>query len=184
MGLSGKKELSEIEAAGQFVLWVCESVKQQWPKISNEINTMFKEIGIEDALSEENLDAFEFILAVTAIQVQALPNLLPSDQALRIREIIIQCISSPDLGSYPRETIEEYQSAWDQSPQQGNRPWDGIASVLYDKLDFRSNVKLGSTNIKNPFVLMALGEKVLKFGGPYWKTVTEKCELVMMNDEL
>lgn len=175
MGLFGRKKLSEIEAAGQFVLMVTKGVQQHWPKIAKELKGMFQ---TEESFSDDQNAGFEFVLAVIATQIQALPNLLPPDQASRIREYVMQCISSPELGSYPRETIQEYQSAFDQSLQQGEPPFYGIASVLFDKLECRGTVELGGAKLKDPLVLMALSEKVVTFGGPWWKALTQEYKLV------
>jgi len=131
MGLFGKEKLREIEAAGQFVMMVTKGVQQHWPVLANELKGMFQ---TENSMSDDKYDSFEFVLAVIACQIQALPNLLSADQASRIRENVMQCISSPDLGEYPREAVQEYQNAWDQSLQQSEPPFFGIASVLFDKL--------------------------------------------------
>ena len=177
MGLFGKKKLSEIQSAGQFVLMVTKNVQHNWPEIAKDLNSILM-LHAENTISDDHLAGFEFALAVIATQLQALPNLLPSDQANRIRDHVMQCISSPDLGSYPREVIQEYQNAWDQSIQEGEPPFYGIASVLFDKLECRSVVKLGGSSFNDPLLLDALSEKVVTFGGPWWKTVTQKYKLV------
>lgn len=132
----------------------------------------------EEFLADQQYAGFEFMLAVIACQTQALPNLLPTDQAQRIRKHIMQCLSSPELGNYPSETIHEYQIAWDRSLQQGEPPYFGIAAILFDKLECKSTVKLGDASFKSPLLLMALSEKIVTFGGPWWKTVTKKYRLV------
>lgn len=171
----GKAKLSEIEATGQFVLMVTKGVQQRWPEIADDLKGMFQP---EDSISDNRQASYEFVLAVIATQIQALPNLLPADQASRIRECVMRCISSPDLGAYPREAIQEYQNAWDQALQQAEPPFYGIASVLFDKLGCRGTVELGGTRFKDPLLLMALSEKVVTFGGPWWKTVTQTYKLV------
>jgi len=85
MGLFGKKSLTEIEVAGQFVLAVAEGVHQQWPEIVNELK---RTLQPEDPISDDRYAGFEFSLAVIAVEIQALPDLLPSDQASRIREFV------------------------------------------------------------------------------------------------
>lgn len=175
MGLFGEKKLTEIEAAGQFVLMVTKGFQQQWPQIVKEIKGIFQ---AEDAILNDEYASFEFVLAVIACQIQALPNLLSADQASRIREYVMQCLSSPELGDYPREALQDYQSAWDQSLQQSEPPFYGITSVLYDKLECRGSVELGDAKFKSPLLIMALSEKVVTFGGPWWKTVTQQYKLV------
>lgn len=83
MGLFGKKKLSEIEAAGQFVLMVTKGVQQHWPGIDSELKAMFLS---GDSISDDQYASFEFVLAVIATQIQALPNLLAADQASHVRE--------------------------------------------------------------------------------------------------
>ena len=173
MVLFGKKKLSEIEVAGQFVLMVFKGVQQQWPKIANDLKSMFQE---ENFLTDNQYDSYEFALAVIATQIQALPNLLPSEQANRIREYIMQGISSPDLEGYPREAIQEYQNAWDQSIQQVEPPYS-ISSILFDKLECQSTIEVGGEKFKNPVLLMALFEKIVTFGGPWWKNIIKEYEL-------
>jgi hypothetical protein len=90
----------------------------------------------------------------------------------------MRCISSPEHGTYPREAIREYQDAWHQSLEQGEPPFYGIASVLFDKLECKSTVELSNTRFKDPLLLMALSEKVVTFGGPWWKTITQEYKLV------
>jgi hypothetical protein len=175
MGLFGKKKLSEMEAACQFVLMVMKGVQHHWPEIANELKGMFQ---AEPSILDDRYAIFEFSLAVVATQIQALPNLLPLDQANRIREYVLKCISSPELGEYPREAIQEYQNAWDQSLKKAEPPFYGIASVLFDKLGYQSTVKLAGGKFKDPLLLMALSEKVVTFGGPWWKNVIQEYKLV------
>ena len=117
MGLFGKEKLSEVEVAGQFVISIMKPIQQEWPKVAAELTRMLQ---LKQPISTDQYAAFEFAIAVIALQIQALPNLLPPAQAGRIREHVMQCISSPDLGSYPREAIDAYQSAWNQCLQQGD----------------------------------------------------------------
>ena len=175
MGLHGEKKLSEFEAAVMFGLMITKGVKQHWPEIASELKAMLQ---AEDSISDDQYACFEFALAVIATQIQALPNLVPADQASRLREYVVQCISSPELGVYPREAMQEYQNAWDQAVEQVEPPFSGIASVLYDKLECRSTVEFGEARFKSPLLLVALSEKVVTFGGPLWKTITQEYKLV------
>lgn len=175
MELFGKKRLSELEAAGQFVIAITKGVQEQWPSVAAELNEIFQS---DNSIPKDEYAGFEFALAVLSTQIQALNNLLPKDQADRIREYILQCISSPELGTYPRDTIAEYQNAWDESLSQGEPPFFGIASVLFDKLECKDTVELGKEKFKSPLLLMGLSEKVTMFGGPWWKNVIQKYKLV------
>jgi len=175
MGLFCKEKLSEVEAAGQFVISIVKPIQQEWSKVAVELTRMLE---LQEPVSTDQSAAFEFALAVIALQIQALPNLLSPAQAGRIREYVMQCISSADLGSYPREAIDAYQSAWNQCLQQGERPFDGIASVLFDKLGCQSSVEVGKAKFKDPLLIMALSEKVITFGGAWWKNAIQRYKLV------
>jgi hypothetical protein len=166
MEFVNKEKLSELQAAGQFVVSIVKPIQHEWSNIAADITSMLQ---LKQPISTDPYAGFEFALAVLAVEIQALPNLLPTEQAIRIREHVLRCISSPDLGNYPRDAICEYQSAWDQSIQQGEPPFHGIASVLYDKLECQSIVEFGHTKLKDPLLLMALSEKVIKIGGGWWK---------------
>ena len=80
-------------------------------------------------------------------------------------------ISAPELGTYPRDTIEEYQRAWDEALAAEELPFDGVASLLYDKLGCSGSVSIGDAKFKNPIPLMALGEAAVTFGGHWWKNL-------------
>jgi hypothetical protein len=169
MGLFGKEKLSEVEAAGQFVISMVKPIQKEWSGIAAELTQMLQ---LKQPISTDRYAAFEFALAVIALEIQALPNLLPATQAGRIREHVLGCISSPDLGSYPREAIHEYQNAWNKSTQ------EGVASVLFDKLGCQSIVELGQARFKDPLLLIALSERVLTFGGGWWKNAIQRYTLV------
>jgi hypothetical protein len=74
MGLFGRKKLSEIDAASQFVLAMTKGVRQNWPRIAAELNQL---LHLGKSIPDDQYTAFEFVLAVIATQIQALPNLLP-----------------------------------------------------------------------------------------------------------
>src|SRR5687768_8482151 len=175
MEFANKEKLSELEAAGQFVVSIVKPIQHDWSKIAAEITCMLQ---LKQAISTDPYAAFEFALAVLAVEIQALPNLVPAAQAVRIREHVLRGISSPDLGSYPRDAISEYQRAWDQCIRQGEAPFDGIASVLYDKLESQSTVEFGHAKFKDPLLLMVLSEKVIKLGGGWWKNAIQRYVLV------
>ena len=112
-----KKTITETEIADQFVITVAKGVQESWPSIAKELSQLFQ-------ISDDKNAAFEFALAVIATGIHALPNLLQQEQASRIRNYVLNCISSSaELGSYPKEA---YQDAWNASREQG------IASVLYN----------------------------------------------------
>jgi hypothetical protein len=174
-GICQQEKLSDVQAAGQFVVSIVKTIQHEWSNIATEITRM---LLLKEPISTGPYAAFEFALAVLAVEVQALPNLLSAEQAVRIREYVFRCISSTDLGSYPRDAISEYQSAWDRCIQQGELPFDGMASILYDKLECQRVVEFAHAKLKDPLPLMALSERMIKLGGGWWKNAVQRYTLV------
>jgi hypothetical protein len=175
MGLFGKPKISEEVIAGQFVLHVCRGVEESWPKITDELRQLLHD---DASVLDDQFAPFEFALAVIATQMQALSNLLPADQAGRLRSHIIRCLCSDELGTYPKEALDEYQAAWDRSLQVPEPPYFGIASVLFDKLGCSEALSIGRASFKSPITLMALGSTVVTFGGAFWKTAVSQYSIV------
>lgn len=143
MGLFWKKKMTEKEAAYIFVNEVMKSVQQTLPGISKDLE------GISgQSIPDEQGALFELLLAVVAIQTKALPNFLTVDQAKRIREYILEFVSPPNLGLYPRDMIQEYWHAWDQSLAQGKDQYGETMSLLCAKLGYS-----GDNNIIRLMVL-------------------------------
>ena len=131
MGSFWKKKMAEREAAYIFVNEVMKSVQQTLPGISKDLE------GISGhPISDEQDALFELLLAVVAIQIKGLPNFLTVDQAKRMREHILEFVSPPDLGLYPRDVIREYWSAWDRSQELD--PFGDAMQLLCAKLGYSS----------------------------------------------
>ena len=176
MEISGRKKLSELEIAGQFVLAMTKTVQKEWPSVARELNAA--PFSPKEPFSDDAFAGYEFLLAVIACQIQSLPNLLAKEQSQRIRAYILVCLSSPEVGSYPGEALGEYQQAWNESLKREEAPFYGLASVLFDKLGRRETVQLGDGKFKDPLLLMALSEKIVMFGGPWWKNVIQEYRIV------
>lgn len=174
MGLFGKKKITETEIAGLFVLAFTQEIKQHWTEIDKELSNI---LPGKMSFSENKYASFEFALAVIVVQLQALPNIFPIDQANRIREHVIKYISSPELGSYPSDTINEYQIAWDKALKEAEIPLYNVASLLLDKLQLQSTIEVNNITLKDPLLLMILSEKIIKFGGGWWKTISKKYKI-------
>ena len=101
-----RENISELQAAGQFVVSIVNSIQHDWSSVAAELTQM---LHLKQPISTDPYAAFEFSLAVLGVEIQALPNLLSTEQAIRIREYVLRCISSPELGVYPRAAISEYQ---------------------------------------------------------------------------
>lgn len=170
----GKKKISETEAAGIFVASMGKGVQEAWPSIVSELAPL---LGNDVQQMDTEQGMFDFVLAVIAAQMQALANLLPADQVPRVREYILKCISSPELGTYPIDSLKEYEHAWKASLDAGEPPWDGLASILYDKIGCDKRISIGDVKLKSPLLLIGLGSAIVRFGGAWWKNFLSRHEL-------
>lgn len=175
MGFFGKTKKSELEAATAFVLTFFEHGQAHWPSIRADLQILDPQFAI---LAKDKVAAYELTLAAIASHLHAVENLLPADQASRVRAHVLECLSRASTSNYPREAIAEYDAAWDNSLSQVEPPFIGVASVLYDKLRLSSSVSVGTAVFKNPYVTMALGGAVVQFAGPWWKNYVETYRIV------
>ncbi|MDP1788615.1 hypothetical protein [Nitrosomonas sp.] len=167
MGLFGKNKMTESEVARAFVVGLMESVQQHWPDISRDLK------AVSDLASLDDPEAsFEFFIAVMATQLQGLQNFLKADQANRIEQHLIRCISAPGLDSYPKDTIQEYRRAWDRTASNGRDPIDGITSLLCDKLGYGSEGGHDNTTI----LMIVLTQYIVTFC--YFKNMIQEYKLV------
>ena len=170
-----KKKISELEAAGIFVVSMVRGVQDTWPSIVSELASL---LGEDVQRMDTEQVKFDFVLAVIAVQMQALSNLFPADQAARIREHVLKCISSPDLGTYPIDSLKEYEHAWKASLDAREPPWGSLASILYDKIGCNKSVSVGDAKVKSPILLVGLGSAIVRLGRAWWKDFISAYELV------
>jgi hypothetical protein len=107
MGLFGKPKISEFEAAVKFTLNITAEVKQAWPRVVEVLASM---LGEDAEVLQDPWAQYDFALAAIAMQLQAVTNLLP-ENAPRIRAHVLECLHIDDLGTYPEDSIAEYQQA-------------------------------------------------------------------------
>lgn len=171
MGFFGKPRISESEAAATFAMNIMRDLKEAWPRVAQGMEAM---LGEDAEVLQDPYARYNFALAVIAMQLQAVTNLLP-ENAPRIRANVLECLHNDDLGTYPEDSIAEYQNAWDECLRQKDLPMNGIASVLFDKLGCSSTVAIGNGRVKSPVTLMALTAAIMDCGsGQFWKTVSTK----------
>lgn len=171
---SGKPIKREVEAAAEFVLSVCQHVPAQWPSICQGLQSFDPYF---ESLRDDKVAAYEFVLAVIAVEMHTI-GFLPSDQAGRIRSQVLECLTTKDVGNYPRQAVAEYDAAWNSSISQEELPLFGVASVLYDKLGLSSHATVGSDTFKDPLVLSALVDAIVRLGGPWWRKYIERNQIV------
>lgn len=174
--LFGKKKISEKAAARLFVQMAVEYSQEYWPKFAAEWCQIFPEQ--EQALFNPEAQ-FEFSIAVISMQLQALPNLFPADQAERLLQYVFEGFLMVNDGPYICESIKEYLKASQhpQAPEKLEYPGTEIASFLFDRLGFHRMNDFMFSGIKSPLILTALTEKLVRCG-PVWKILVQKHKII------
>jgi hypothetical protein len=173
--MSEKPRVSETAIARQFVLHVLQTAVECWPHLSQDV---LRDYFASPTVLDTEAAPYECAFALAAVQIQALPNLFPTEQAARIRSHVVGWLCSICQGQpseetrpYPAGAIEEYQVAWDRSLQVAEEPWLGAAAVLFDKL---VNEVASDPMTINPMLLFVLGGELSLRGGPFWKTALSR----------
>ena len=98
-------------------------------------------------------------MALIAVQMQALPNLLPSQQAVRLKTYILEGISfeSEYWTTLYRELIKEYDSTWQVALSKQQPPHESIGSLLYDQFNCEQKITFEGKKFKSPLTVSALG---------------------------
>jgi hypothetical protein len=175
MGLFGKSKISELDASSQFVLTILSGVQQGWPAITSEFAPL---IGSQvEQLNNQNSE-FEFMLAVVASHMQALPILFPPDQAHRMRDHVLAMFTTPELGSKPCEMIQVYEQAWEDALHNSEPPFGAIASILCDRLRLYASVDREVECFKDPLLLMKMGIAVTSIEVGWLKNLQSRYRLV------
>lgn len=167
MRLLGKKKIAEHQATGAFVASILQSAREAWPSVADQLQPF---IDQEISLPDDDVWApFEIGMATLAVESQAIFHLLPKDQADRVTVLIHRCIDSPELKGVGKMRFDNYCQLWRDSVEAAEIPFNGIASLLYDRLGLKSTTNLGSAMVKSPLTLMMLGDIVMRIGNGWWK---------------
>jgi len=159
----GKKSIKEAEAARRFIDEFLPSSLQAWPQICEKLeptDSSFRDLGKDRAA------AFEFALALLSIQMRALNNLLPADQAKRIEQHIFAVIRNPPReiivsplleDGTPKMTIDEIGFFGDEerNPNADTTDYPEQSIALYRQV-FDSALEDGDILTSGPAVLLGM----------------------------
>ncbi|HPP65024.1 MAG: hypothetical protein PHO28_02430 [Candidatus Pacebacteria bacterium] len=109
-----KKQLTEQEAAGHFILYIIREMQDAWPTIQKNLKDSFKEKFV---IEDEKMAAFDLALAAIAQDLQALKNLFQKDQAERIEKLVLKCIDAEDWGEYAVNEVRKYSETFQKEIQ-------------------------------------------------------------------
>jgi len=171
-----KPTIDEHHLAYKFMTEIMHGVQENW-------GTIVAEIRPTPLPPTKKLDGqrpqFYFGLAVTAVGVQALPNLFSPDQALRLHaHVFAMAGTAGETGNVAVRVLKSCEEAWTRPATASERPWTNVAGVLFDLLDLDDIIELPGGRYKNPHVLMAMGIAVMTFEGGWWKNAAAQYRVV------
>ena len=177
-----KKQITEQQAAAQFVLSVMQETKDAWPNVYKGLRDT---PGGKFAVENETMAIFDLSLAVLAQEVQTLENLLSREQAERIYKWVLHCIDSAEQGEYARREVEEYGEVFQDSIEAGENPLGAIAARLLHRwlgeniTNFEVEISGKKTgNISPILVLQVVDILICSIGIGRWKRIKENFELI------
>jgi len=181
------KCITEMKAAALFCNTMLSSVDKAWPGIRKQL---LPRLGKGFSFENESDAQYEFALAGIAIQLQALPNLLPPDQAQRVRALVDGCLMLPaDTGhpeTYALDVVRVYEGAWDRSDEimadpsgtePPNMPHDDVAGELLNRWRCTAVTQIGGVRYRPPRLVMELGAILIGAGG-WWKWLLSEYRLM------
>jgi len=177
-----KKRLSEWEAASEFVLSVIGGAENSWPKSYKSLQKLFPQKFI---VKDEKKAALDLALAIIAMDLQALKNLFPKEQANRIEQWCLNLIEGAfkSFGRYPIMEIEQYQRDFNRDPVNKTSAHLFSRWVGEDIERFTVEIRGQKTNTIGPLYLLPVSYMLASSLG-YWKKIKDGVELIPSDTSL
>ena len=174
-----KKRITEKEVTALFIHGIFETSEKNWEAIHNDFSNTFKDYFV---VNDKNMFAFHLSLAAVSLEMQALVNLFPNDQAERLKSWIFELLSQePEWGGFAANEIARYNEAFNSDLKNlGGTivPMSAIPLRLLSKwLD--NDEQNFDKQLKFNGVLLQTTAKMLVFGfGGRWKKIKENYKIV------
>jgi hypothetical protein len=173
MGLFGKKKITEQEAVANCLDGIFQNAQQKWPEIKARLADRL--IGATDL--DDDWSSLEFAMAIVALQAQGLENMMPPDQAQRVRHLILTFFEDCDFAEQAGPVLRAYDSAWGESLRRNEMPFSGAAALLHKQLSCTTTI--GDGKYVSPLAIAAISELFVQFGFlGWWKWLMTNYRLV------
>lgn len=175
--------LTEQEAASYFVLSMTKEVQDGWPNFYSMLKDFFKD---NFELENEEMAVYDLVLASIAMDLQAVNNLFPKDQAGRIETWIMKCIDIEDLGQYAIGEVKKYGERFQRGiidMPSGDDPISEITARLLQRWlgqniqRFYVEMNGKKTTIISPVLISTVNTMLANLAGK-WKRLKEDFEIV------
>lgn len=167
----GKKKISEEDATDSFVCALIDDMQEAYPWLIDQL----KEIQGGDKISSLPENARETIItAALSLELIALSNLFPEDQAKRIRELSISLFA--EYQEVKEETlcfdIESYERCFNEHTEAHLNPLLAVSELLIQKLGIEDPRLKGP----DPILASGLSAALVSLSGR-WKRLNESFKI-------
>lgn len=121
-----RKTLTELEAASCFVRFILEASGRAWPNTYETLSRWQAAIGRKFVVQDERMASLDFSLAAIALNLQAVRNLFPPEQAKRIEERVFVDVND----SWAVEELKQYDAAFQRGAADGLDPLGAVVGRL------------------------------------------------------
>jgi hypothetical protein len=127
----GPISISETQAADLFFSSMTHRVFEDWSQVLSDLKEAFGPEPILDQLDEETAKS-ELLFAAMALDLLALKNLFPPEQAHRLYARCIESIPAvaPDIARF---AFEEYGSRFREDVESGLNPALAVGDIIYGR---------------------------------------------------
>lgn len=176
-----KKKITEQEAASSFALHIVKETQDEWPAIYKKLKDSFKEKFI---IEDEKRAALDLALAVIALDLQAVKNLFPKDQAERIEKWVFKSIDVTDWGEYAVTEVKKYGEEFQKDILNINGgdslngdPLSAISAHLLRRWLGKNIQNFNVTGFVNPLLLLIITTHLAFLSGN-WKRIKHNFKIV------
>lgn len=122
-----EQRIPEDEAAQLFCYSMIRQVRESWPGIISQLRAFPNGSGLS-CLDEEKAQ-WEMVLAAMALDLGALGNLFPKNQAERLFKLSVECLPK-EQRDYAFAAISEYKNRYDEDLAAGMNPMLAVGEIL------------------------------------------------------
>ena len=178
-----KSVITELKAAAQSNEQVLRRAQAEWPAIYQRFRVT---LGDRFRVGNEQMAPFDLALAAIALDLQAIKNLFPADQAKRIEGWVEKLLDTREWGEYAISEVRAYGRQFQKEVETVEKGGDPISAIptrllrrwLGDDIR-RFDVEMGSkkTGFIDPILVCMAVETLMPFAGT-WKSIRDQYELV------
>ncbi|HZL25037.1 MAG TPA: hypothetical protein VFC39_00750 [Acidobacteriaceae bacterium] len=169
-----KRKMEQSQAISTFLRDTASHVNQQWEWAAAEIGAGIpKSLASRPDLLGRNATQVAVLIATYGVGLQAVRNLLPSDQAQSICDGACAVLEAVYADEYPALLLAAIDRDWNQAITEQRNPMQSLGVLLFHAMDLDDRLAHDGQQIINPVALLALGSVPVRLAcgshGDWWK---------------